>query len=249
MLHHEKAIQQFVDSYRERPGTIGVFWGGSSCERTPEAFSDVDLFVVTEDYVPREAGMSQVYGVTLDYFVNPISRIKQQMEQEIEAIHDYWAIKIYAFSKLLLDVDGQALSLQHKAQELFDTPFPPPDSNENMTNHNFVFDSFQEYLKHRHLNLQWRMAYYACLQSILHAVCYQEGVPFVPWLKAERLLKDEGYRTAYHLKSLPSEPFCSMFLNCLEEAPAEEMQENLTKLYQLCMKGSQFDADNYHIYK
>ena len=149
MLHHEKAIQQFVDSYRERPGTIGVFWGGSSCERTPEAFSDVDLFVVTEDYVPREAGMSQVYGVTLDYFVNPISRIKQQMEQEIEAIHDYWAIKIYAFSKLLLDVDGQALSLQHKAQELFDTPFPPPDSNENMTNHYFVFDSFQEYLKHR----------------------------------------------------------------------------------------------------
>lgn len=118
-----------------------------------------------------------------------------------------------------------------------------------MTNHYFVFDSFQEYLKHRHLNLQWRMAYYACLQSILHAVCYQEGVPFVPWLKAERLLKDEGYRTAYHLKSLPSEPFCSMFLNCLEEAPAEEMQENLTKLYQLCMKGSQFDADNYHIYK
>ena len=103
MLHHEKAIQQFVDTYRERPGTIGVFWGGSSCERTPEAFSDVDLFVVTEDYVPREAGMSQVYGVTLDYFVNPISRIKQQMEQEIEAIHDYWAIKIYACCLMSMD--------------------------------------------------------------------------------------------------------------------------------------------------
>lgn len=249
MLLHEKAIQQFVESYRERPGTIGVFWGGSSCGRAPEAFSDVDLFVVTEDGVPREAGMDRVCGVTLDYFVNPISRIKRQMEQEIETIHDYWAIKIYAFSELLLDVDGQALSLQHKAQELFDTPFPPPNPKEDMTNHYFVFDSFQEYLKQRHLNLQWRMAYYACLQSILHAVCYQEGVPFIPWLKAERLLRDENYRAEYHLKAIPSGTFCSMFLSCLEEAPAEEMQERLTKLYQLCMEKSRFDADHYHVFK
>ena len=47
-----------------------MFWGGSSCERTPEAFSDVDLFVVTEDYVPL-TDMKLV--IELDVFAPPFA--------------------------------------------------------------------------------------------------------------------------------------------------------------------------------
>lgn len=248
-MYHEEEIRRFTEKRRACPGTIGVFWGGSSSGRCPEKFSDVDLFVVTEDTVPREAGMYQSGNITIDYFVNPISRIERQMQEELSVIHDYWAIKIYAFSKITYDSDGQAAALQEKALALFETPFPMPEHKTDMANHYTVYNVFQEFCKQRSMMLQWRTAYYTCLQAILHAVCYRERVPLVPWLKAERLMIDADYRSNYHLKALPSETFCSLFLRCLEDDTDEKLCERLTSLYQWCMDSSGFDPGNYHILK
>lgn len=245
----EQEIQSFIEDYKKLPGTIGVFWGGSSSGGQLEHFSDIDIFVVTDDTIARHSGLRQCKHGMIDFFVNPLSRITRQMTEEIESIHDYWTIKIYAFSLIIYDSDGRAQDLQNHARTLFNVPFFPPDETTDLANHYTVFDIYNNFCKQYELGLQWRVAYYSCLKAILHAVCYHHGTPLIPWLKAERLLVDKGYRERYHLKSLPPNDFVELFLQCLNEQSNEAMKNNLKTVFDWCIIHSPFSPSTYFILK
>lgn len=239
--HIVSAIMSFADRYSQEPWFEGVFWGGSSLYKPVDQNTDIDVFVVANDYLPaRIHGTTICNGLTIEYFVNPISRLNKQMLDEIESIHDYWVIKIYAFSKLLMDKAGKAKRLQETACNFFQQPFSDNDAKTVAANYSKVWDSYNDYIGLEKSNYKSDHMFFETLKSILHAYCYQQQVPLIPWNKCQELMTDLDYRTSYHLKTLPNETFCKLFLRCFD-VEVTERRSALDNLYGYIMKNSGFN--------
>lgn len=239
--HIVSAILSFADRYSQEPWFEGVFWGGSSLYKPVDQNTDIDVFVVANDYLPaRIHGTTICNGLTIEYFVNPISRLNKQMLDEIESIHDYWVIKIYAFSKLLMDKAGKAKQLQETACNFFQQPFSDNDAKTVAANYSKVWDSYNDYIGLEKSNYKSDHMFFETLKSILHAYCYQQQVPLIPWNKCQELMTDLDYRTSYHLKTLPNETFCKLFLRCFD-VEVTERRSALDNLYGYIMKNSGFN--------
>lgn len=239
--HIVSAILSFADRYSQEPWFEGVFWGGSSLYKPVDQNTDIDVFVVANDYLPaRIHGTTICNGLTIEYFVNPISRLNKQMLDEIESIHDYWVIKIYAFSKLLMDKAGKAKQLQETACNFFQQPFSDNDAKTVAANYSKVWDSYNDYIGLEKSNYKSDHMFFETLKSILHAYCYQQQVPLIPWNKCQELMTDLDYRTSYHLKTLPNETFCKLFLRCFD-VEVTERRSALDNLYGYIMKDSGFN--------
>lgn len=239
--HIVSAILSFADRYSQEPWFEGVFWGGSSLYKPVDQNTDIDVFVVANDYLPaRIHGTTICNGLTIEYFVNPISRLNKQMLDEIESIHDYWVIKIYAFSKLLMDKAGKAKQLQETACNFFQQPFSDNDAKTVAANYSKVWDSYNDYIGLEKSNYKSDHMFFETLKSILHAYCYQQQVPLIPWNKCQELMTDLDYRTSYHLKTLPNKTFCKLFLRCFD-VEVTERRSALDNLYGYIMKNSGFN--------
>lgn len=239
--HIVSAILSFADRYSQEPWFEGVFWGGSSLYKPVDQNTDIDVFVVANDYLPaRIHGTTICNGLTIEYFVNPISRLNKQMLDEIESIHDYWVIKIYAFSKLLMDKAGKAKQLQETACNFFQQPFSDNDAKMVAANYSKVWDSYNDYIGLEKSNYKSDHMFFETLKSILHAYCYQQQVPLIPWNKCQELMTDLDYRTSYHLKTLPNKTFCKLFLRCFD-VEVTERRSALDNLYGYIMKNSGFN--------
>lgn len=239
--HIVSAIMSFAYRYSQEPWFEGVFWGGSSLYKPVDQNTDIDVFVVANDYLPaRIHGTTICNGLTIEYFVNPISRLNRQMLDEIESIHDYWVIKIYAFSKLLMDKAGKAKQLQETAYNFFQQPFSDNDAKTVAANYSKVWDSYNDYIGLEKSNYKSDHMFFETLKSILHAYCYQQQVPLIPWNKCQELMTDLDYRTSYHLKTLPDETFCKLFLRCFDVEVAER-RSALDNLYGYITKNSGFN--------
>ena len=235
----------FADRYSQEPWFEGVFWGGSSLYKPVDQNTDIDVFVVANDYLPaRIHGTTICNGLTIEYFVNPISRLNKQMLDEIESIHDYWVIKIYAFSKLLMDKAGKAKQLQETACNFFQQPFSDNDAKTVAANYSKVWDSYNDYIGLEKSNYKSDHMFFETLKSILHAYCYQQQVPLIPWNKCQELMTDLDYRTSYHLKTLPDETFCKLFLRCFD-VEVTERRSALDNLYGYIMKNSGFNPGGF----
>lgn len=163
------------------------------------------------------------------------------MLDEIESIHDYWVIKIYAFSKLLMDKAGKAKQLQETAYNFFQQPFSDNDAKTVAANYSKVWDSYNDYIGLEKSNYKSDHMFFETLKSILHAYCYQQQVPLIPWNKCQELMTDLDYRTSYHLKTLPDETFCKLFLRCFDVEVAER-RSALDNLYGYITKNSGFNT-------
>ena len=241
----EQDILTFCRRFQNEPWFEVLFWGGSSRFRPVTENTDVDLFIIANDSLPKRIhGLHRFNGTMMEYFVNPLSRIETQMQNEIAWIHDYWVIKIYAFAKILLDKNGQAAKLQALANQRFQQPFSPNDPDTELSNYSRVWDCYTDYLELCRLGYNAEPMYYETLKAILHAYCYQHQTPLIPWNKCQQLLQDVAYRTNYHLKCLPDQDFCAVFSRCLEAPPADRALL-LGELYDTVLKQSGFSPEDY----
>lgn len=249
MNNVQKIIEIIVNEYSTQEGVEGVFWGGSSSNMELEEFSDIDIFIITNDECLRKKGLKRIYNIEVEYFVNPISHVMQQMEKEIGIFHDYWAIKIYAFSKIVYDKNGKSKMLQQKALSMFNMGFGMIDESTDLLNYYNAHDCYNKYRSMIKNELQWRIGYYECIKALLLAHCYHNRLPLIPWNKAQRLLTDEKYRNAYHLKKMPEEKFCKLFLCCISSETEDKMFPAIDELYHYCFFYSNYNFNDFEIEK
>ena len=171
------------------------------------------------------------------------------MEMEIEEIHDYWVIKIYAFSEIIYDHLGKAGQLKEKALEMFGRTFSDINKNRDLQNYYNAYDAYQKYKGMIHRNLHWKIMYYECIKYLLVAYCYHNKLPLIPWNKAQRLFSDEKYRNRYHLKDIPDAIFCNLFMYCLTDNEESAMHKHLEQLYNYCVSESEFNPSECIIIK
>lgn len=240
-------LKKFLTDFTTDSGVKAIYWGGSSQDGTLCEFSDVDIFIITDNSVRKKHGRRVINNVQVEFFVNPMDRIYSQMNDEITWIHDYWTIKIYAFSKIIYDAEGEGIKLQLKAKELFNQPFGPNDEKRDIQNYSNAYDAYFKYLNAYSKHQQWRISYYECLKALLNAHCYHFGLPIVPWYKAEELLSCEQSRKKYHLKKAPEKIFCSRFLECLKEENPETLKRNIATLFEYSFSNVKYEMDKMTI--
>ena len=57
---HNSILNKLTEEYIAISGVEGIFWGGSSCGCSPEPYSDIDIFIVTDNTVQRRHVLRKV---------------------------------------------------------------------------------------------------------------------------------------------------------------------------------------------
>lgn len=247
--NQKASVEEFIREFRDNPKVIGIFQGGSSLYQELDDNTDIDIFVITEDDFPRRMHGYRKLNVLVEFFTNPISRVYEQMEQEIKEIHDYWVIKIYAFGKIIYDRNGDARELQSSALEYFTKPFGENDKQRQYKLYIDILENYMEYKSHQKYGLSSLPMYYETLKAIVMYICYRDKTPLIPWNKCERMLSDPVYREQYHLKELPERKMCDFLIEGFETTKEQDRNHVLESILAYINVGNEYKLEDYCEYK
>lgn len=79
----EKVLKKFVEQHKRNPNVVGIFVSGSFIHSKPDKNSDLDVYVVLKESKFRERGNTWIDGVEVEYFINPISQVKNYFKTEV----------------------------------------------------------------------------------------------------------------------------------------------------------------------
>lgn len=116
---YQKALDVALAELAADPEVVGILWTGSVQQGTPEATSDIDLYVVTEKpYYYRATRRYE--GVITELFVNNVASMRWRITRPEEIA----AAAGFATGELLLDRTGVMAELQKVAQDRWNAPRP-----------------------------------------------------------------------------------------------------------------------------
>lgn len=245
----KKFIDEILGEFIDNTQVIGIFQGGSSLYQKMDENTDFDIFVVTEDDFPGRLHGYRKSDVLVEYFTNPISRLYKQMEQEINEIHDYWVIKIYAFGKILYDKDGNARKLQMRALEYFAKSFGSNDDQRQYKMYIDILENYMEYKSQQKYGLSSLPMYYETMRAMVTYICYRDKTPLIPWNKCERILIDSVYREQYHLKALPEKEVCELLKAGFKAVTEQERNYILESILARINDKNEYELEGYCEYK
>lgn len=115
----ERFVKVFKDKHPQDSIDVeGIFLTGSFLD--PKRFSknsDMDLFLVLKNIGKRYRGVFHIDGVEIDYFVNSLEQIVNDLEKSKEAPKKIMA-HILAGAEIILDKDAELEQLRVRAKEL-----------------------------------------------------------------------------------------------------------------------------------
>lgn len=77
-----RAAEKFAQKYRKRKDVIGILIVGSILMRKPDKNSDVDVQIILDKSETRTRGNTEVDGIEIEYFINPVEQIRSYLKKE-----------------------------------------------------------------------------------------------------------------------------------------------------------------------
>ena len=78
------ALKEFLKDYEEDDDVIGAILCGSYASGNQNDNSDIDVYLVLKDSVSyRERGNTESNSYLIEYFMNPVRKIKEYMQKEL----------------------------------------------------------------------------------------------------------------------------------------------------------------------
>lgn len=225
------ALKEFLKKYEDDDDVIGAVLCGSYATGNQNEDSDIDVYLVLKDNVSyRERGNVDSNSYLIEYFMNPVWKIKKYMEDEFSK-NKLSTISIFAYGKIIYDLDGSTKELQDLALEYIDKPLNTiKSSNLDMNNYHLwdYLDELKVCLKEKNPN--FNLIYYDLLESVYNSYAEYLSIPKFPKTKIYKILTDETFRRRYHVFSLPEEDFVKLYLRCFELDKPETMYKNMEAL-------------------
>lgn len=225
------ALREFLKKYEEDDNVIGAILYGSYANDSQTEYSDINVYLVLRNdvnYEERANVDSNSYLV--EYFMRPVWKIKKKMEEEFND-NDLSTANMFAYGKIIYDLDGSVKNLQDKALEYIDKPINNINSEKLDMNNYFLWDYLDELkvcLKEN--NPQFNLIYYNLLGLVYDAYTEYLSIPKLPKTKIYKILTDEKYRRKYHVFKLPEREFIKLYTRCFELDKPSVMYKNMETL-------------------
>ena len=247
-MTYKDAINDFLQDYINQGYFLGAILTGSYATGNNNENSDIDIYIITKDDIDfRERGNKLVDGFLIEYFINPISKIKDYFEKELKKYH-MSTTNIFANGIILLDETGIVQELIDEANNNLKKELPELDEATYKMNCYGVWDGFDELEEKYKKNLDIDFSYYIFLERTINSYFQNKKIPTIPLNKIEYVLNDEEYRNNYHVKKLPDEKFLKLLLDCFKEKDYDKRYLYACHLYDYFKEQfSDFDINNFNL--
>jgi predicted nucleotidyltransferase len=225
------ALREFLKKYEEDDDVIGAILCGSYATNTQNEYSDIDVYLVLKDgcnYSLR--GSTECNSYLIEYFMNTKKNILDNMEKDFNN-NSLYTMVMFAYGKIIYDLDGGVKELQDIALEYVDKPFNVITSKKlDLNNYNLwtYFDKLKACLKNN--EPEFNLIYYKVLSDIYDIYAEYQGIPKLPKTKIHKILTDEEYRRKCHIFKLADENFVKLYTKCFEPNKANIMYKNMETL-------------------
>ena len=248
MEQWQLAIEKFLEEYKDEDYFVGAILTGSYATGNQSINSDIDIYIITKDDITwRERGNKLVDGYLVEYFINPVKKIKEYMENEQKNYH-ISTTKIFANGKIIVDKTGDVESLINQANEYLGKEFGDLDEGTYKMNCYGVWDGFDELEEKYKRKEDIDFSYYIFIERVINSYLQNSKIGSVSLNKIEYILKDEEYRKKYNIDKLPDEKFINLLLKCLTEKGYETKFENAKNIYEYFLeKFKDFDINNFSL--
>ena len=117
------ALSIFAEKYKKNPDVIGILLSGSHLHSKPDKNSDLDVFIVLKNGVMRERGNTFVNGVEIEYFMNPVKKIKEYFKEEaFKKKENPATVHMFANSQVIYKKGNELEKLIKEAKKLIKKP-------------------------------------------------------------------------------------------------------------------------------
>lgn len=225
------ALKEFLKKYEEDDDVIGAVLCGSYASGNYNDKSDIDVYLVLKDSASyQERGNVDSNSYLIEYFMNPVWKIKECIEKEF-SINKLVTANMFAYGKIIYDVEDKVKELQDLALEYIDKPLKHITSNKLDNNNYHIWDYLDELkLALDENRSDFNTIYYHLLDYVYDAYLEYLSLPKIPRTKRVKILTDEDFRKKYHVFKLPEKDFIRLYLNCYEIDKPINMYKNISKL-------------------
>lgn len=241
----EQAAQSFLSRFENEKYFAGAVLSGSYAVGNYDEFSDIDIFIVTDDSQDwRERGNLRIDGFLIEYFINPVRQIKRYLEEEF-ALRQLCTANILAAGKILCDKNGEVLRLKNLAQTYLEKDFSAALSMPLSLKCYYLWDDLDSLKSAVERGANINLLYYLALERLIKTYFEITGVADIPFGKLERILFDSGFAQKYGIKKLPAPEFCRLLHRCLN-CGDEEKPAAIRQLYDFVINAcGGFDIDKF----
>lgn len=225
------ALKEFLKEYEDNDDVIGAILCGSYATGNQNEYSDIDVQLVLKDTCDYSIhGVTESNSYLIEYFINPVYKIKEYMELNYKK-NKQMTQNMFAYGKIIYDLDGSVKELQDLALEYIDRPFKNISSSKLDINNYHVWDLLNELkVSLKEERLDFNKIYYMLLNDIYDIYAEYLGVQKLPKTKIYKILTDEDYRKKYHVFKLPEDEFINLYLKCYNLDKPDRMYKNIEKL-------------------
>lgn len=225
------ALKEFLKNYEEDDDVVGAILCGSYASGNYNSYSDIDVCLVLKDEADyEERGNTDSNSYLIEYFMNPKWKFKEYMNKQY-SIGNMPLINMFAYGKIIYDLDGSVKELQNLALDYIDKPLLSVTTRK-LESTNYSLWDLQDELKNSldYDSEEFMMIYYDLLYKIYEAYCDYEQMPKYPKTKLYKILTDESYRRRYHAFKIPGDEFVKLYIKCYEKNRKDIMYKSIINL-------------------
>ena len=242
MQKWEKALHQFLKKYKTKPYFEGALLCGSYATNNQNQFSDIDVHILISDNQNwRERGMVREDVFLIEYFINPIKKIREEFKDDYSDGGNSSA-NMFGYGKILSDKNGLVRKLHQEALKfLKKTPkkIPPKKLALDFYGACDLMDELKCATKEKR---NFDLMYYELIKKLLVIHFKLNGIPKMSLAKTEKILSNPKFAKQYHVQKLPDKKFINLFLSALNHKKLDTIQ----RLYDFVMNQSDsFDIGHF----
>lgn len=229
------ALNNFIKPYIEDKEVEAILLVGSYAVGNQNEYSDIDVYIVLNDNANyRKRGNKLVNNYLIEYFINPIHKVKEYLLEDKRA-HGGSMANMLLNGKVLLDRHGIIEKLKEEALKAKEIQ-PEKDIMKYYACWH-AYDEYEAAMYHSEIQ------YYLCLKYLVDCYLFNNGYAMLPEQKIERFFKDKEYREKYNIGKFPNNNFNKLVINCFDEP----CKKNLKILYDFVIEDGKFDINNFEL--
>lgn len=231
MQDWEVALQKFLKRYDKKPFFEGAVLCGSYASGNQNAFSDIDINVLISDTQNwRERGNVIIDGFLIEYFINPIKRIRKEFQLDVQRGRTTCA-DMFVYGRIIADKKGLVGALQKEGALFLKKPIPKYKRSDLALDFYIAWNALDELHSLAREKKSLGLAYNYLLEGLINLYFKAKRIPKLPLTKLEKIFTNSGYASKYHVQKLPDKKFITLFLKALQV----QQVQNVQKLYDYVM--------------
>lgn len=231
MQNWEVALQKFLKSYLSQEGFEGAILCGSYASDNQTEFSDIDVQIIFSDEQNwRERGNRYVDGFLIEYFSNPIFKLKEELVKGINE-NSLITASMLGYGKILYDTHGLVKQLQAESLSYFNKDFAPISEGRRLQSLYGAWDTIDEFKSLSKEGLNTDIVYGQAIVKLLNIYCCYHGLQLLNISKLEKFLSNPEFAKRYHIKKLPPKEMIDLTLSCIRSS-IENRADNIGALYE-----------------